>query len=365
MQQQISQILTTAKAQGYNVEQVIPEDLQAQFQEMTELKAAREFIKDLESREQDLQIQNAKLSEALQSKQAEIDNQPAEFESLKTDLSQAHRNIEFYKNLAHNAERRALRYQRNFDSAVQVQIASDVAAAKIERLEAQIAYQQIIITRLQDENFQQAQLFDQLRDQDQQAMAENDQKAHAALQEASWVETESEQASEVYDDLIDTIESDHADTTALLNTRTALLHQQMSLYSGIASEVTPLQRFFTRAFEVLQIYQILFQTLSDPEASGIASLPPQLDTLLSSAAGDLEGYVVVHAALPGIAEERVRNQLHELSGSATEMLSSFRCIKRDVHTFLQRVKSDPIIRAALKAKKSVSGSAGTRRWSLR
>jgi hypothetical protein len=349
-----------SQTQGYKVEQVIPEELQVQFQEMTELKAAREFIKDLESREQDLLIQNANLSDKLRSKQDEIDNPPAEIESLKMDLQQAHRDIAFYKDLAQNAER----YLRKLDSTVQAQVASDKAAATIERLQAHVEYQQTIIARLQSENFKQAQLFDQLHGGDMQVMAENNRKAAAALQESSWVEYESEQVTEVYDGLIDTIETSHADTTALLNTRTALLHHQETLYSGVVSEVTPLTRFFTRAFAVLQIYQVLFQTLSDPESSGFTSLPPQIDTLLSNAAEDLEQYVIVHAALSGIPEERVRNQLHELSGSANGMLSSFRYINRDVHPFLQRVKSNPIVRAALKAK-SVSGSAASRRWSLR
>jgi myosin heavy subunit len=364
MQQQISQTLTAAKTQGYKVEQVIPEELQVQSQEMTELKAAREFIKDLESRKQDLLIQNANLSNKLRSKQDEIDNPPAEIESLKMDLQQAHRDTAFYKDLAQNAERRAERYLRKLDSTVQAHVASDKAAATIERLQAHVEYQQTIIARLQSENFKQAQLFDQLRAGDMQVMAENNRKAAAALQEASWVEFESEQVTEVYDGLIDTIETSHADTTALLNTRTALLHHQETLYSGIVSEVTPLTRFFTRALAVLQIYQVLFQTLSDPESSGITSLPPQIDTLLSNAAEDLKQYVVVHAALSGFPEERVRNQLHELSGSANGMLSSFRYINRDVHTFLQRVKSDPIVRAALKAK-SMSSNAASRRWSLR
>jgi chromosome segregation ATPase len=174
MQQQICQILTAAKTQGYKVDQVIPEELQVQFQEMTELKAAREFIKDLEAREQDLLIQNANLSDELRSKQDELDNPPAEIESLKMDLHQAHRNTAFYKDLAQNAERRAQRYQHNFDTAVQVQDVSDKAAAKIERLQAHVEYQQTIIDRLQDENSKQAHLFDQLRGRDKQVMAEND-----------------------------------------------------------------------------------------------------------------------------------------------------------------------------------------------
>jgi hypothetical protein len=353
MQQQLSQLLTTAKAQGYKIEQVVPEELQVHLQEMIELKAAREFINELEGREQGLQAVNASLQQQLQAKQSEIDDQPAESKALQVDLQQAHRSIDYYKKLAEDSQRRAERYQRKLANAVRVQIGADEAAAKIERLQQQVEQQQATISSLQNENLNAAVLFDELRAHDAQIMSTNEAKLAEALSHASTVESESELFSETFTSLIDTLESEHSSAAASLNTKTALLCQQETLCNVLVSEVTPLSRFFTRAYSVLQIYQVLFQTLSDPESSGIASLPPQLDALIADASDDLEQYDGVHAALSGtggVPEERVRAQLLGLSHSASDMLTSFQFIKHDVHAFLQRVKTEPSAWSALKEK---------------
>jgi hypothetical protein len=363
MHQQLSQLMDTAKAQGYKIEQVIPEDLQVQFQEMTELKAAREFINELEGREQDLQIASASLLQQLQAKQAEIDDEPAKFKALQIDLQQAHRSIDYYKELAEDAERRAKRYQRNLANAVRVQTAADGAAAKIERLQQQVEQQQATISSLQTENFDAAVLFDELRAHDAQIMATNEAKLAEALSHTSTVESESELFSETFTSLIDTLESEHSSAAASLNTKTALIRQQETFYNIVVSEVTPLSRFFARACSVLQIYQVLFQTLSDPEASGITSLPPQLDALIADASDDLEQYEGVHAAVSevgGVPEERVRSQLVDLAHSTSDMLTRFQCIKRDVHAFLQRVHTKPSAWSVLKEKFGMSSGQSKR-----
>jgi chromosome segregation ATPase len=341
IQKQLSQILVEAKAQGHKIEDVIPEELQLQFQKMTELKAAREFIKDLESREKDLQAANATLRDKIKAKEAEIENQPAEFKALKVDLQQAHRHIDYYKELAEDSQRRAERYQRSLSNAVRDQIASEEAAAKISRLQTQLQQHQATILTLQEENRRAAETFDQLRTQDAQAMAANAAKLAEALSHASTVESESEQFSETFTTLIENLESEH---------------------NVIVSEVTPLNNFFRRAFSMLQIYQVLFQTLSDPSAPGIPVLPSQLESLMSAAALDLELYESVHSALreaEGVAQEQVREQLQGISGSAAEMLSSFGFIKGNVQMFLARLRRGPGTWAALKATFIES-----RRWSF-
>jgi myosin heavy subunit len=362
IQKQLSQILVEAKAQGHKIEDVIPEELQLQFQKMTELKAAREFIKDLESREKDLQAANATLRDKIKAKEAEIENQPAEFKALKVDLQQAHRHIDYYKELAEDSQRRAERYQRSLSNAVRDQIASEEAAAKISRLQTQLQQHQATILTLQEENRRAAETFDQLRTQDAQAMAANAAKLAEALSHASTVESESEQFSETFTTLIENLESEHCSAAASLNSSSARIRHQETLYNVIVSEVTPLNNFFRRAFSMLQIYQVLFQTLSDPSAPGIPVLPSQLESLMSAAALDLELYESVHSALreaEGVAQEQVREQLQGISGSAAEMLSSFGFIKGNVQMFLARLRREPGTWAALKATFIES-----RRWSF-
>jgi hypothetical protein len=352
MQKRLSHALAEARAQEYKIEEVITERMHDHFQKM-ELKAAREYIEEVEGREKDLQAENSNLLNKLKVKEDEMKDLLEDFKVKEVDLQQALRSINYYKGLAEDSQRRAQRYQRNLAVAVKDQVTSDEAIAKIERLQTQLKQHEATILKLQDENRKVAETFDQLRAQDAKAMEENEAKVAAILSHASAVETESEQFSETFTALIDTLESEHSAAAASLNDKTLLLHKTETLHNVIVSEVTPLNRFFDRTFSMLRIYQVLFQTLSDPYATGIAGLPQQLDALMVGAAVDLELYEGVHGVLcgfGGVAEEHVRLQLHGIWKSANSMLSSLQDIKADVASFLGRIQPEPNTWLAMKAR---------------
>ncbi|KAF1942968.1 hypothetical protein EJ02DRAFT_344448 [Clathrospora elynae] len=351
MQKQLSKILAEAQVQGYKIEDFIPGEMHGLFHGLTELKAAREYIKEVEGREIDLQAENNSLLAKIKAKEEEIENQPEEFKALKVDLQQAQRSIDYYRELVEDAHRRAERYQRNLQNAVKDQTASDEAAAKIERLQTELDQHQIAILKLQIENRKAAEIFDQLREQDAKVMADNSAKLAV-------VETESELFSETLTALIDTLETEHSSAAAAINDKSALLHKTEKLYNVIVSEVTPLNRFFSRTYEILAIYQALFQSLSDPHVLDIVSLPQQLDKLMDGASQDLDNYQGVHGLMlgdAGVAEEQVRLQLSGMALSAGDIFSSLQCIEGDVSGFLGRLHREPNTWLAMKTRFRLTG----------
>ncbi|KAF1829483.1 hypothetical protein BDW02DRAFT_573936 [Decorospora gaudefroyi] len=353
MQRQVSQVLGEAKAQGYKIEDVISEEMQDHFQVMAELKTAREYIREAESREQDLRVENASLFNKLKEKETEIEDQPAEFKALKVDLQQAHRSIDCYKLLADDSQRRAERYQHKLAVAIKDQVDSDALRTKVDRLQTELEQHQTTILRLQDENRKTAEMFDSLQT-----------KLVAVQAQASVVESESEEFSETFAALIDTLERENSSVAASLNNKTMLLQKTETLYNMVASEVTPLNSFCNRAVQMLRIYQGLFQHLSDTRAMDIADLPQKLDDLIAGAVVDLHLYEGIHDTLSGpggVAEEKVRMELNGIFTSAGEMLGSFNRIKADVVTFLERLHSEPTTWFAMRAKFGMTG----KRYSLR
>jgi DNA repair exonuclease SbcCD ATPase subunit len=358
MQKQLSEIIVNAKVKGYKIEDVIPKEMHDHFKEMGELQTAREFIQEIQSREHDLQADNNFLQAKLKEKEAEIDDQPADFEALKVDLQQAHRQIDYYRELGEDSQRRAQRYQRELSVAIKDQAASNELIAKLERLQNELNQQHCTIQQLLTENERAAKNFADLRAQDAKLIAANEAKVAATLSHASQVENESEQFSATFTTLIDNLESEISSAAASLNDKATLIHKTETLYNAIVSEVAPLNRFFSRAFKMLHVYQILFQSLSDPHAPDIASLPLELDPLMEGATQDLYVYNEVHRTMcedAGIAGERARTHLNGISRSATDMLLSFEGIKADVATFLARLKKEPSTWAVMKAKFGFSG----------
>ncbi|KAG9192310.1 hypothetical protein G6011_11044 [Alternaria panax] len=286
MQKQLSQIIEEAGSKGYKIEDVIPENMQNYFSGMSELNAAREYIHGIQTREQDLQADNNILRAKLKEKEAEINDQPAEFKSLEVDLQQAHRQIDYYRDLSEDSRRRAQRYQRDLSLAVKDQIAFNGVIAKIERLQNELGQHQSTIQELQIENERAAEAFAHLRAQDARLIAVNEAQVANILSHASQIENENEQFNATFTTLVDNLESEISSAAASVNDKAALLRQMEILYNAIFSEVAPLNRLFSRALKVLQIYQLLFQSLSDPYASGIATLPLELGPLIEGAMQD-------------------------------------------------------------------------------
>ncbi|KAL1800245.1 hypothetical protein ACET3X_000587 [Alternaria dauci] len=358
MQKQIFQLVEEGRRKGYKIADVIPENVQNHFSKMSELNAARQYIQEIQAHEQDLQTDNNFLRAKIKEKETEIDDQPAEFKALKVDLQQAQRQIDYYRELSEDAQRRAQRYQRDLCLAVKDQVASNEVTAKLERLQNELGQHESTIRQLQTENERMAETFADLRAQDAEMIATNEARIANILSHASQIEDENEQFNETFTTLIDKLEFEISSAATSVNDKATLLRKMEMLHNAIYSEVAPLHRLFSRALKVLQIYQLLFQSLSDPYTSDIASLPLELDPLLDSAIQDLYVYNEVHRTMcqdSGLAEEHIRTHLNGISKSAKDILQILTSIKGDVANFLARLKKEPGTWAAVKAKFGLSG----------
>ncbi|CAI9625928.1 unnamed protein product [Alternaria burnsii] len=358
MQKQLSYIVEEAKTKGYKIEDVIPENMQNHFSEMTELNAARQYIHEIQAREQDLQIDNNALRAKIKEKEAEINDQPAEFKALKVDLQQAYRQIDYYRDLSEDSQRRAQRYQRDLSLAVKDHIAFDEAIAKVERLQNELGQHQSTIRQLQTENERTAETFAHLRAQDARLIAAKEAQFANIMSHTSQIENENELFNETFTTLIDKLEFEVSSAATSVNDKATLLRKMEILHNAIFSEVAPLNRLFSRALKVLQIYQMLFKSLSNPCSPDIASLPLELDPLIEDAMQDLYVYNEVHRTMcqdSGLAGEHIRVHLNGISKSANDMLQSLSSIKGDMANFLARLKKEPGTWAAMKAKFGISG----------
>ncbi|KAJ4373394.1 hypothetical protein N0V83_003689 [Neocucurbitaria cava] len=362
----MSIICAEAKALGYKIQEVMPEEVQHQFHEMKELQAAQDYIKEVEGREQDLLARNKELLAKLTAKEAEHAIELEDFAALKVDLQQAQHGIDFHKEIADNATERAERYQRKLADVIEKQVKADEAGFEIDRLQAALRDQQVAYLSLSKENAKANELADQRRKQDQKMLDEKDKQIAALTCHAKSIETESDQFSETLTALVDALESEHSSATAAVNDKATLLCQTEKVYSAIVSEITPLRKFYDRTFAILAIYQSLFRTLSDPFNDSIKELPDSLDTLMSGAANDLYLYEQVHQALQtgNIAEEHVRVQLEGIAGIAGRIYKSLECINGDVAGFLSRLRREPDAWWEMKGKFALGVGKKMKRFSL-
>ncbi|KAL6157073.1 hypothetical protein ACJQWK_06865 [Exserohilum turcicum] len=360
LQRQIAQLISDARAQGHEMEQIVPKEVQIHFRATNELKEAQELIEQLEAREKDLQATNAALQTSLKASEEILAAKINDIENCEVDLNQARHQINYYQELSQDSRRRAERYQSSLALATKNQVtASELSAkndqllAKNEHLQRELMNQESTIRQLQDENQRAAEIFASLRAEDVKAMAAIEARLAELESHASVVETESEAFSEVFSNLVEKLECENTTAASLLNDKGVLLRKMELLYNVVASEISPLNRFFGRAFQMLQIYQNLFQKLSDPCVSGVGSLPQDLDALMEGAGQDIHAYHEMHEIFSydgGMAEEHIRDELKSMSQSADAMLGSLRFIKRDVEGFLTRLHKEPGTWLAMKAR---------------
>ncbi|XP_014551216.1 hypothetical protein COCVIDRAFT_20496 [Bipolaris victoriae FI3] len=317
---------------------------------MDETEELHQKIVELQYKEEKLRAENNALQQALeeqailiqelyQEKAGENDKEKvanyAEYvQTLQVDLNQAHHQIEYYKVLAEDSQRRAIRYQESLTQATKNQVAVSHVEAQKEQLQRELAEHKFIIHKLQSENKHAAENFERLRERDKKALAACELRLADLVSHACEVETESEAFSDVFTNLIDTLENENITARSVLNDRGALLNKMEVLYSVV-------------------VYQGLFQTLSDPHMTAIGCLPPGLDALMTGASDDLHAYQEIHSMFSGVGaamEDQIRNELGGMSESAGGMLRSLHYIKRDVEAFLARLRAEPGAWFSMKAK---------------
>lgn len=356
-QKRISKILAEANAQNLTIEEIMPEELQDHFEQLTELQVARGYIHEVEGREKDLKIENSDLLNKLKAKESEIENMPEDYMTAKLDLQQAQNSIKYYKKLAANDADRADRCQRKLTEALDKQSAADAAAEKLVCLQVEIEEKRAMILKLQNDNRLAAETHERILAHSKRLLEDKEAELTAARSHATEVEVESEQFSENFTILVETLESEHAETAVNFNDKSALLRKRNDLHSAIAVEIMPLKSCFERASEILGIYQFVFKTLTDPCSTTIGGLPRSLDSLMLDAASDLRAYRNLHQSLEaeGAVNDHVRLQLQDIATTAGLMFNSFDCIKHDVDGFLGRLRREPKLWSAMKAKFGTAG----------
>lgn len=349
LQKQLSSVLVAIKSQGYKIEDVIADEVRNHLPGLVELDSARVTITELEAREQSLKALNDEFSIKLKTKEAEILDQPGDLASLAIELQQATRRFEIFKELAENANKRADRYQTKMEEALRNQTAADSVSANLNILQNQIRHQEIAHEKLLREHNAAAEATEQQRERYQHAF--NTQQAHlqsnidekdtqltAAREEISRIETEALAISDAHTSLIDTLEVDHASVSAAVNTKTMQLRQTAMLHDALHASLTPLNAFFGRAVEILDVYQTLFQKLSNPTCPMPPCLPRSLSSTMQLAADDLLAYQCVKkvARVDGTGD-----QLEAMAAKAGLMFEYLDVIQNDATKFLGRQHVQP------------------------
>jgi hypothetical protein len=357
IQRQFSQLLTTIKAHELELEDAMPQELQDQFQDMAVLKDAREYITEIEAKEKDLDAANITLKIQLQAKQAEIDNQPAEFKSLVVELQQVKRRVDYYKDLSDHEQVRADRCERKLKEVIKLQAAADDDARRIQRLQQDVANSEAATFKLLEQN---RTLADQHEAELERFVKLNDDKdntifalrnmVHQLEAEKTQVDQSSEEEIDTYGSLLDTLEQEKESASQVANSKTALFYSQQQfndkLYATIASQLAPLNRFNDCVVDVLGAYQDMFDTFSDPSSLAAARIPDNVYTLLDIADDHLGAYQDISAELQGNsdlgnygeAQGVVVYQVSEIARSAAMQLDELNNLDKGVQAFLNRMR---------------------------
>jgi len=352
LQKQLSSVLQAIKSQDYRIEDVIVDDMRHLLPGLVELDAARETITELEHREQTLQDRNDDLSAQLKAKDAEVQDEPADLASLSMELQQATRRIQLFKEVAEDANKRVERYEAKMKEALSKQAAADYVSASMEILEAQVRSQQLAYQKLVQQQNEAAEATKQQRARYQHAfnalqstINDKDTQLEAARHEIARIESEALAISDAHTSLIDTLEADHANVSAAVNTKTIRLHKTTMMHEALQSSVAPLDDFFRRAVQILDVYQALFRNLSNPACSVPAALPRSLESSMQLAANDLLAYqrITTSAEAGNHAPHgRVGEQLEAIASNAGLMYEYLDVIQNDVTKFLGRQHAKPL-----------------------
>ncbi|KAF2124655.1 hypothetical protein P153DRAFT_349752 [Dothidotthia symphoricarpi CBS 119687] len=351
LQEQLSKILAAANSAGLKFEDVIPDEMADYFQGMTQLKAAQDYIKDLEFQQTQLSAENSKLTAKLKAAEEEIENQPEEFKEMKVELQQANRQADCWQKCYEDALTRVETYQRQLQERLQPRFAvDDDSVKKIERLKHELDQQKAINAKLVQENQVASALFEALQPQYAREVEEKDVELRRVVKELdesqatiAAIESENEQVSDTCNVIIEFLESENENAAKAIQHHSTNARDANRLCSVIRSEITPLNTFFSYALAILDTYRSVFQALAAPYAHTFPATST-LDKDLDAAADHLEFYRVMHQAtqIEGEVDDSVRTQVNEVAGKAGEMYLSLDRMKVDVEKIMEMRRRHPV-----------------------
>ncbi|KAF9695619.1 hypothetical protein EKO04_006375 [Ascochyta lentis] len=404
-QKQMAALLAAAKAKNLKFEEILPEDMLGHSKEMTELKAARELIKQLDDRGKELQAANETLTKNLKKKQKEIDDLPEEFKALKVELQQIQRQIVLHKTMSEDSQERAERYQRQLKEFTFKQQTDTSNANQVERLQVEVGDLQTLIAKLLEENRSAEATSAQLHESDLKALAQKDKQL--AIKEKELAE-KNELLAKICKELVDGDENDPAelndacslmfsDTETLVGdpsedplvmqqeridlmqqnldlekqiqdlkeqitatksqldqTCSSLSHEQTNsptrhegqLSASVISEMKPLNRFYKAVSQIVNAFAMIFQATSANDIPSLSHLGAQLDMAQHA----LDEYMDIKNMMRASIEEwskddmdhiALRSELDDLASSATESQIKLEVINMGFWTFLNQLSYDP------------------------
>ena len=312
--------------------------MRSQFNGLVQLKVARARIEEVEAREKKLQTANEKLKTELGEKQQELDCKPGEFTHLELNVKQLNHQIDYYKKLAEDAQSRANRYHARLQEFTGKQKRKDDTTTQIKHLQAVIqAYEKMHLSY-------------------KQTLCMKDEEIAQLTTKMKTIETDKsamDEISEACSSLIDTLEAEANRTAVQLNQHSLAMQRNEKQVSAAVSELLPLNRFYDRAFAILRLYQIVFQSLADPCSVRITSMPTrELNILFRAADDDLYQYCEVHKMMQteGLAQDTMRVQVEMLADHAKRLHGSLDAMRKDTVGFLERIGREPSVWRAMKAR---------------
>ncbi|KAI8932610.1 hypothetical protein NX059_010109 [Plenodomus lindquistii] len=303
LRKQLTSVLAGIAAQGLKVEDVVAEEMLDHLPGLTELAATRNYIVELEGREQVLQTQNDELLAKLKAKETELLDQPGNIQALEMELQQAQRHIEIYKTISEDASNRADRLQKKLDNVQSKQRNFDLNSAKVGALQTQLHeqlsdYQKLVSKHneaseaagKQREHFQHA--FNTQREHLQGIINQKTDELSDALLENTRIEAESQALSDAYTSIIEAQEIDHADVLTSINDKAVQLRQAELTYKSIQAEIEPLKEFSIHAADILEVYQKFAHALLNPTSESThIRLGEEFDTLMDHMQDDIQLYI--------------------------------------------------------------------------
>lgn len=398
-QKQVAALMAAAKAENLKLENVLPKEVLKHFQDMTELKAARDLIKDYEIREKELQTANETLTKNLHKKEEIINDLPGEFKSMKVDLQQAQHQIKLHKEVADDALDRANRYYRQLQQIAYQQQVDSSNAEKIEYLQNEVDEQHSLIAKLVEENRATESLSTQRYEADREVLAKKDKqlsKKDRQLAEKNdllaQLSLEIEQfggnddaCSRMSSDTEATLLGDSDDVLAIqqeninlqeqnieLETRVLDLQEQIAitklqldqvcsspalaqanalkdrnsqLLAASVSELKPLNRVYKSVALITQVYADFLQATSPTNTPSV----DYIQMLLNDAQVEIDDYVELsklmraHFTEMGVdgTQAALHQELDALAKSAVGTQSSLKIIHQGFWGFLHQLSDDP------------------------
>ncbi|KAL5116082.1 hypothetical protein ACEQ8H_005978 [Pleosporales sp. CAS-2024a] len=339
---QLSSLMVSIKAHNFNMEDAMPQEMLAHFHEMSAFTDARAHIKELEAKNEELTNKNGLLQSQLKAKQAEIDYQPAEHRALKVDLQQCELRVEFFKGISEHEQERADRFERKMKEALKSQEAANDDARRIQNLQQALTDGETMAFKLVEENRRLKDHYEAEHDKTLELIKEKEDMCFALRTYANRVEAEkaqadedSEQVNETLNALIDDLEEQTHSAAAEANSKSALFYSQRDfndkLFSTIVSKLTPLERFYDHAIEILSIYQAIVKSFLKSDPSDAAFILSSLEQVMISANNQLSAYDSIstdarnEADLEkyGLAQEAAVSRLDGIAQGAKRMRSNW------------------------------------------